>query len=79
MKTLWGEELAIDAVLDALFGSALFWAFAAALVLFAVIGGVIALAGRAEQKREQKRYSAKAYEQLRVRQEFKRIIAEEEQ
>lgn len=68
----------MDAVetLDVLFSSMGFWLFFALFVVFTIVGGVSVVVSRVRYNRELRAYSAKAREQKRVRQEFRRIVNE---
>lgn len=63
-------------ILDVLFGSESYWLFVAVFVVFAIVGGVAVVVGRVKYNRAARAYSAKAREQQRVREEFRRIVNE---
>lgn len=66
-------------MVEELFGTGLVWLFIGLVLVIVVPWGAGALADEIKHRREQRRYDAEAYEQLRIRQEFKRIVAEEEE
>lgn len=60
--------------LDVLFGSMSYWLFVAVFIVFTIVGGIAVVVSRVKHNREVRTYSAKAREQQRVREEFRRIV-----